>query len=42
VVLRLWFVFIPQKEDVKLPAPAVSAFQRNGLHVVEWGGILHN
>jgi len=41
-LLRLWFVFIPQKENVKLPAPVVSAFQRNGFHVVEWGGILHN
>ncbi|MDP8209377.1 MAG: hypothetical protein P9M05_01100 [Candidatus Stygibacter australis] len=41
-LLRLWFVFIPQNEDVKLPAPVVSAFQRNGFYVVEWGGILHN
>jgi len=41
-LLRLWFVFIPQIEDVKVPAPKVPAFPRNGFHVIEWGGILQN
>lgn len=39
-LLRLWFVFVPQNDSVKLDTPVIPEFQRNGFYVVEWGGIL--
>jgi hypothetical protein len=38
-ILRLWFVFIPQKKMENLKTPIIPKFSRNGFEVVEWGGI---